>query len=557
MAYKDILELRDVSNTELMNAIRNDASLDYQARIPEVTQANMKVVVDNLTEYRPAWNEFLNGFINRIGSIYARTESWTNPLAVFKKGMMTYGDTVEEYMTGLLEAHSYDPDRNYGEQILFGQERPHVEVNYHRVNRQDMYKATINDKMLRRAFISEDGLSKLIGQLMEAPLKSDQWDEFLLMSNLFAKNEANGGFFKVHVPDFTNLEGEQGEARAALKTLRSLAYRLPFLSTQYNAAGMPASARPEDLMLIGTPEFLASIDVDGLAPIFHMDKADIIRKRTVALPQEHMKIKGAQGVLTTTDFFMVFDTLIENRSQPNPAGLYENFFLHHHQIVSLSRFVPAILLTSDSGTVTVREDYTVNSVAAPTVKDSDGQTVTTVTRGDIYDLDAAVTTTPLGGNVGVAFSLSGAKSSKTYITSQGVLYVSPTETATSLTIHAHTVNISANNPRLDPKTNSATVNVTGEILGTWPAGGELYGIKVAGVNVLSVNPSTLTYNLNLPAGTVVEGDDVYVSTKGSPDVEIQIEALESPANGYKITISVDSGAGAAKVYTVTANVPAA
>ena len=126
---KDVLELRSVGTAELLDAIRNDASLDYQMRIPEATQAGVTAVISGLEDNRPSWNEFLNQFINRIGSIYARSQSWTNPLAVYKKGMLSFGDTVEEYMAGLIEARRYDPDRNYGEKILFSQERPNVEVN--------------------------------------------------------------------------------------------------------------------------------------------------------------------------------------------------------------------------------------------------------------------------------------------------------------------------------------------------------------------------------------------------------------------------------------------
>lgn len=551
----DILDLRDVNNWELMNAIRNDASLDYQRRVPEVTAANVKVAVDLLTEFRPLWNEFLNGFINRIGMVYARSQMWTNPLAVFKKGMMAYGDTVEEYMAGLLEAHSYDPDRNYGEKVLFGQERPHVEVNFHKVNRQNFYKLTINDRMLRRAFINENGLSRLINELMDAPLKSDQWDEFLLMADLFAKNESNGGFFKVHVPDFSNLGLESTDARAALKTIKALAYKLPFLSTKYNAAGLPVAAKPEDMLLIGTPEFLASIDVDGLAPIFHLDKAKIIAERTIPLPQEYLSIEGAQGVLTTKDFFMVFDTLIENRSQPNPAGLYENYFLHHHQIISLSRFVPAILLTSDSGTVTIKDEVEVTAVANPVVTNRIGETVTEVKRGEIYDVGADVTTSPVGGNVGVAFSVTGQHSSRTYVTSQGVLYVSPREAAETIKVHAHTTNISPSNPRLDPLTSEVTITVTGDMVSSWPAeGGLLDGITIKGVDVLGVSDGVTSYTLTLPAGSTLKASDVTVKTKGSPDVT---SSVEKATGGFNVTIEVDGGAGDAKSYTVAVTVPAA
>lgn len=552
----EILELRDLSNAEILNGIREDSSFDYQQRIPLADQSNITTVVQSLLNYRPAWNEFLNGFVNRIGAIYARSQMWTNPLAIFKKGLMTFGDTVEEYMSDVLTAHGYDPDRDYMEKTLFGQERPAIEVNYHKVNRQDFYKFTVNEKILRRAFLNDGGLAQLIGQIMEQPLKSDQWDEYLIMSNLLKLNEANGGFFKIQVPEFEGINTNGEDAKLALAKIRSMAYRLPILSRQYNAAALPMAAKPEDMVLIGTPDFLASIDVYALAPLFHLEKAEQVFERTIALPREHFGVEGTQGVLTTKDFWMVFDTLIENRNQPNPAGLYENYFLHHHGIYSLSRFVPAIMFTSDSGTVQITsQEFTVTSVAAPTVKNTDGTIVTTVNRGDIYSITSSTVTDPAGIDVAVAYSLTGNKSSHTYITPYGVLYVAHDESATTMAVTALSISTDPTDPRTDPVASSATtLTLAGSVTEDWPGSGQIAGIQIAGVDVAGIDPTDLTYALTLPAGTTVTKAKVNVTTDGAPDVTTTI-VKEAP--GYTVSIAVDNGVGAAKVYVVTVTVPAA
>lgn len=562
----DLLDLRELSNAEILNGIRNDASFDYQTRIPLSTQANGADVVQQLNDYRPSWNEFLNGFINRIGAIYARTQVWSNPLAIFKKGLLSFGDTVEEYMSDLLEAHNYDPDRDYMERALFGQERPAVEVNYHKINRQNFYKFTVNENMLRRAFLSETGLQQLISQIMEAPLKSDQFDEYLIMANLLKLNEANGGFFKVQIPEFAGINTSGEDAKMALAKIRSMAYRLPILSREYNAAHLPMAAKAEDMVLIGTPDFLASVDVYALAPLFHLEKAEQVVERTIALPPEHFGVEGTQAILTSKDFWMAFDTLIENRSQPNPAGLYDNYFLHHHGIYSLSRFVPAIMFTSDSGSVTISsEGFTVSAVADPVVTDSEGSTVTTVQRGSLYSLSTDVTTDPAGTDVAVAYSLTGNNSSHTYITPQGVLYVAGNESATTISVVAHSVSTDPTNPRLDPVASDALeLTVAGDIKTDWPGAGEILGITIAGVIVADVTASDLSYDLVLPAGTNVSKSKVGVATAGSPDVTTTVakvaanpSATPPVVGGYTVTISVDNGVGAAKVYTVNVTVPAA
>src|SRR5947208_503997 len=108
MAVKDIRPLKPTPNWELLNRIKNDASPDYQARIPNATKAGIQDTIQALTKFRPHYNEFLDALVNRIGLVVARNNSWTNPLAPFKRGLLTFGDTIEEIQSGLISARTYD-----------------------------------------------------------------------------------------------------------------------------------------------------------------------------------------------------------------------------------------------------------------------------------------------------------------------------------------------------------------------------------------------------------------------------------------------------------------
>src|SRR6478609_7829471 len=157
---------QDKPNSAILDAVRGIASTDYARRIPAADVAGVAATIENLTrpENRQWMNEFIDVLVNRIGMTIAKSNSWTNPLAPFKRGMLSYGNTIEEIQTGLLQAHGYDPDRDYMEKTLFGRERPEVQVNFHTINRQDFYKVTINDALLKRAFLDPSGLSGFINQ---------------------------------------------------------------------------------------------------------------------------------------------------------------------------------------------------------------------------------------------------------------------------------------------------------------------------------------------------------------------------------------------------------
>jgi len=448
----------NTTNADIIKAIRHEASSEYQRRIPDAIKADVKGTLQQLNNYTPAWNEFVGAIVNKIGLTIARNNSWTNPLARYKKGLLDAGDTVEEIQTGLIQGYVFDPRREYGEKSLFGKHIPEVQTSYHTVNRESIYPLTVQRSTLQRAFLTDDGLAQFITQLMEAASTSDNWDEYLLTVNLFREYEANGGFFKVHVDDIGSADSTADQSRRGLRTLREYAETLPFLSTHYNAARMPVHANPEDLILITTPQFKSGLDVNGLAAMFNVNYAEVPYK-THVIPKQDIGIPGIEAFLTTKDFFQIYDTHFNTDSQPNPAGRYENFFLHHDQIISASRFVPAIAFTTGEGDVIEITNSPVTGVADIVITNSSGAPATSVERGSSYVVSADALS--LGDNTASILTLAGAESNFTYLAQTGTMHVSVDEKATSLTITATAEDASS-------QVKTRTVNVVGDLVEFWP-----------------------------------------------------------------------------------------
>jgi len=544
---KIVAPLKETSNAYLLDAVRNGSSLEYQHRIPSATKAGVATVADALTEYRPRMNEFLDGLVNRIGLVLAKNTIWENPLAIFKRGMLNRGDTIEEIMVGLLEAHHYDADREYMEQAIFGQEVPNVEANFHSVNRRDFYKISVNEALLQNAFLEQDGLAGFISQLLAAPTTSDQWDEFLLTCQLFSQYESNGGFYHVNVPDVNSWDSDGTDARMALRKIRAMAENLKFVSTTYNAAKMPTFANPQELVLFATPEFKAATDVEALAAAFNIDKMDV-PTRIITIPEANFNIEGAQAVLTTEDFFVIADQRIENTSVHNPVGLHNNYFLHHWEVVSASRFVPAVLFHTGSDDEVITMLPPVQSVGALTTTDAALQDVTSVIRGAIYQVNGKAVTNPAGGaNDAVRWSVSGHTSARTFISSSGVLHVSPTEDATTIKVKASSVWVNPENPRDDVKTAEQSLTVTGSQAPEWPEVGHVSRILVKGEEVPSFAIGTLEYTA--PVEKPYDKSDVQVFTDGSGDTDVKVNSAKD-----EITITFDGGVGAPVSYKVKAPV---
>jgi hypothetical protein len=437
----DLRPLReDLTNVDWLNAVRNEAGYDYQRRVPEATQANVQQVIQSLYTYKPLMNQFIDALVNRIGLVIFQNTIWQNPLAKFKRGVLQYGETIEEIMAGLLEATSYDPDRDELEKEVFGAMTPEVQASYHTVNRRDRYKLTVKEPLLRNAFLTSNGLGEFITNLMAMPQTSDQWDEYLLMANVFKEFDLAGGYHIQNVPDVSDQASDSADSRFLLRRLREFANVLPFISRIYNPAGLPVAARPEELELFVTATADAAMDVEALAAAFNISKAEFASRKTV-LPVEHFGIDGVQAILTTNKFFVVADQRIETTAIQNPSALFTNYWLHHWEVISASRFAPLVMFSSTRPTTVIPVTETpVTSVAPIVVKDENGVTVTAVLRGELYNVESIAVTTPANGvNVAVRHVLENTQSTFSRITNNGTLHIGPDETSESAVIKSYAV----------------------------------------------------------------------------------------------------------------------
>lgn len=532
--------VEDFTNVDWLNAIRNDAGLDYQHRIPEATQANVQEVVQTLWQYKPYLNKFIDGLVNRIGLVLFAEWSWNNPLAPLKRGMLQFGETIEEIMVGLVEADEYDADRDELEKELFGAKKPEVQVSYHVVNRRNRYKVTLREPELRNAFLSQNGLSTMASQLLGAAQKSDQIDEFLLMANLFKEIDkaATGpdgtpGLFNVAVADIGDEGSTEAENKYALRRMREFSRTLQFPSRAYNPAGMPQAINPDDLIMFTTPEADAAMDVEALAGAFNIDKAQLGYRKFV-LPAHYYGIPGFQAALTTKEFFVVADQRIETTSMNNPASLLTNYWLHHWQVISASRFAPIVMFNSlRESTQLAPIEYEVTGISAFTISDADGaEAATTLSRGDIYDVAVAAITTPAGGpNVAVRLSLEGETSAFTRIANNGALYIAPDEMAQTLTIRATAVD----DNDVPQVSDTTTRTISGDGVKLWPN-----PERIEDADNDAVEETT-------PKAPTFEAPD-KISVPNSDRVEYRDGA--TPVNGQTLTIS--GAVGTTKTITAVA-----
>ena len=372
------------SAPDIVNAIRNNASDMFKANVPAATADNVKEIGNAIMSYPQLQNEFLSALVNRIGRVLITSKMYDNPWSMFKKGLLEFGETIEEIFVNLAKPFQYDPA--VAENTVFKREIPDVRAAFHIMNYQKFYKETIQNDQLRQAFLSWEGITDLIAKIVDSMYTGANYDEYQVMKYMLAKNIVNGNLYA------ENVSGDDLKAMAT--SFKSISNDMEFMKTKYNQTGVHTHTKRDEQYLIIDTATDASMDVNVLASAFNMDKAEFMGHRITVdgfdeLDTDRLDILFADdpnyvpltegeletlanivAVIVDKNWFMIFDNFMNFTEQYNGEGLYWNYWYHVWKTFSVSPFANAIVFTTDKpgvDSVTVSPD-TVTLAAGATVQ---------------------------------------------------------------------------------------------------------------------------------------------------------------------------------------------
>lgn len=456
------------SAADVVNSIRSEVGGTFADQVPaainegqvlsdgtvatrEMALGTLRQIGDVITTFQPLANAFLSALVNRIGRVIINSKMYSNPWAGFKRGLLEYGETIEELFVNIVQAQDFDPET--AENEVFKRKIPDVRSAFHTMNYQKFYKTTVSNDQLRQAFLSFEGISDLIGKITEALYTSANYDEFLVMKYMLCYAMEHGAFHPVTIAQPT-----AANSNSVVTTLKATSEKLQFLSADYNQAGVYNHTPKGDQYFIMTADFSSIVDVETLARAFNIDKVTLMG-HTVIIDQftfttsetaRLQELLGTQYTALTTslfadvpcvcvdrDFFMIFDNFQNMTEQYNGEGLYWNYWLHQWKTFSTSPFANAVIFTDETPAV--------SAVAV---------TPSALTMGKGTSTQFAATVTNAGfASTGVTWSISGQQSANTRIDGQGRLYIAQDESAKTITVKATSVFDAS-------KSNTATVTVS-------------------------------------------------------------------------------------------------
>lgn len=319
-------------NITVLNTIWENASTDYQTRVPLATRNNITAVGNSILNYTITKNEFLDALVNRISLVMVSSKMATNKLAMFKKGMIEYGSDIEEIFVKMAAANRFDVA--VAETESRKRVKPEVLARFHRVNREDFYKTTIEQGQIKRAFLSNDGLGKLVAAITNSLYSGDAHDEYILMKELVAQYDPH--FKQVDCAKVV----DQNTAQDFMRAIKQVSTDMTFMSTDFNEAGVLQKSEKSEQVLLIHKNVDTMVSTDLLAWAFHGDNFDANIQKVVV--DDFGGLANTQAVLVDKEWFVVHDKLFETTNEFNPQGLYWNYWLHHHQLLSTSQFQNAV-----------------------------------------------------------------------------------------------------------------------------------------------------------------------------------------------------------------------
>lgn len=445
------INIKGASAGMILQRIIDADESGYLAGAPAVE--NTTASIQAVGEYILAEQNRRNAFVNTIGNkifisiirtvgFYSEWERYT------EKGILEYGETIEEIYVGLVDPEQYQWTENVNDtmKLLFGKRKQDIAAAYHSVNFEKFYPLTITYTELRKAFRNGSALEDFIRRKTEAVYTSYRFDNYIMCKYMLYRLALDGKIYNIQIPRITaaNANDAVVQLKAALQDAKNI-------RSKYTIANVPQDMQPGEAVVARTIEFGAIIDVESLANAFNLQyrqyakrqitidgMSDVeINRLNVLLADDATYTPFTEAELNTInkdiaafvfdeDLFMNYMFLYEmDNGVWNGAERYYNQFLHVWKVYGLSPFKDVFMLSYISGSIT-----------ALTITPSEA----TLSAGANLQFTPTLTYTGFI-NQSISWEVSGStvaatESDKTYIDINGMLHVSAQETAQTLTVKA-------------------------------------------------------------------------------------------------------------------------
>lgn len=337
--------MNNFSNADIINTLYKYEPPTWASRISPGsrdywTAAKQIISAEN---YQPVMNEIYKDLVNRIALTIITPNKTTNPLSIFKRGRIEFGDVIQELNTDVISEEKFEG----GEPDQFKKSKAPVTAAYSRINRESVYTTTIEDPRLRRAFIEAGGLNALLTELVAMLRKSNTVDEYIFSKRLITDTYTNTDIpvqktQTIFVPDLSSPDASKEEINKFIFLVKKTMRRFPFNSRNFTASRAMQSTNPSDMAMFLHVDYITINEINNLSSAFSPEYLNLnvpmIGMDDFGVDEQGNPTNNIVGVICDNRAFDIYDTLNQATVSQNAKGLYQNHFLHIHQLYKASAY---------------------------------------------------------------------------------------------------------------------------------------------------------------------------------------------------------------------------
>ncbi len=277
----------------------------------------------------------LGDMVCKLSLQFIRGVESFNPLAKFKKKAPTNGDTIEQAIVELADAEAYDAS---GANAL-SRKNPKVKVKYFNKWNRRKFQTSIDKAVMTKVLEKNAPLSEISGPVIAALTEGDKDEDFAQEKALlkWGRQDQTGKVLKKYATIPTTVDGKI-DYKEFLITLKDTVKGMKFCNANFNTANIKRKTKEDDIFIFMPYELKNRVDVDELAGVFNLDKAEL-KERIIELDTGEEEISSLDSYIVYVldrNALAIFNRLYDMDNQKNADGLFWNYFLHSEDMYGLS-----------------------------------------------------------------------------------------------------------------------------------------------------------------------------------------------------------------------------
>lgn len=252
-------------------------------------------------------------------------------LAVFNKAPIANGTTIEEVVVKLAESTAYDITDDNPFDIV----NPELVVRYYKDWTHKVFKTTVFDNEIRKVMLADGNVARVSAAIVASLSKGDIYEKFLATKGMLEDAYTNDYIGKETV--------DATDYKAILKAIKNAVSGMSFPNSTYNKANIVRETPKSRLYILMPYTIKNAIDVDELAGVFNLDKAEI-KNRII-------EIDSGDNIYIVDEYaILVYTRLYQMASMPyNADNLSKNFVLHTDRLYAFSQLFDSWAIHLEEG----------------------------------------------------------------------------------------------------------------------------------------------------------------------------------------------------------------